>query len=90
MQFTLLEQEINGHMEKIDIVVIDLNSIDIFLRYDWLVKYNPEVNWNKGVRTTGQKSKAYQISRKSKVYCLRNTELYTHLQKILREQNRNF
>lgn len=49
MQFTLLEQEINGHMEKIDIVVIDLNSIDIFLRYDWLVKYNPEVNWNKEI-----------------------------------------
>jgi len=64
MQFTLLEQEINGHMEKIDAVVIDLNSIDIFLRYNWLVKHNPEVNWNKGTKATGQKSKALQISRK--------------------------
>jgi len=25
---------------------MDLNSIDMFLGYDWLVKHNPEVNWN--------------------------------------------
>ena len=36
-------------MEKIDIVVTDLNSINIFLGYNWLVKYNPEVNWNKEI-----------------------------------------
>jgi len=36
-------------MEKIDIVVTDLNNIDIFLGYNWLVKYNPEVNWNKEI-----------------------------------------
>ena len=26
---------------------MDLNSTDMFLGYDWLVKYNPEVDWNK-------------------------------------------
>lgn len=26
-----------------------LNSIDIFLEYDWMVKYNLELNWNKGI-----------------------------------------
>ena len=26
-------------------MVIDLNSTDMFLGYDWLVKHNPEVNW---------------------------------------------
>ena len=31
--FVLLELEINGHMKKIDIVIIDKNSIDIFLEY---------------------------------------------------------
>ena len=36
--------------------------------------------WNNNViSTTGQKSKALQISRKSQVYCPRNTELYTYL-----------
>ena len=24
---------------------MDLDGIDIFLDYDWLVKHNPEVNW---------------------------------------------
>jgi len=28
-------------------VVIDLNSTDIFLKHNWLVKHNPEVNWDK-------------------------------------------
>ena len=27
---------------------MDLNRIDMFLRYDWLVKHNPEVNWKEG------------------------------------------
>jgi len=42
----LLELEINGHTERIDTTVMDLNGIDIFLGYNWLVKHNPEVNWN--------------------------------------------
>ena len=37
----LLKLEINEHTEKIDIMVIDLNGIDIFLEYNWLVKHNP-------------------------------------------------
>jgi len=28
--------------------VMDLNSMDMFLGYNWLVKHNPEVNWNTG------------------------------------------
>jgi len=43
-RFMLLKLEINKYTEKIDIVVIDLNSTDMFLEYDWLVKHNPEVN----------------------------------------------
>ena len=39
-----LKLEINRHIELIDIVVMDLNNIDMFLGYDWLVKHNPEVN----------------------------------------------
>jgi len=47
MRFVSLKLEINRHTEKINIVVIELNSMDIFLEYDWLVKHNPEVNWDK-------------------------------------------
>ena len=47
-RFVLLKVEINGYKEQIDIVVIDLNGTDMFLGYDWLVKHNLEVNWDKG------------------------------------------
>ena len=40
--------EINRYKEQINAVVTDLNDIDMFLEYDWLVKHNPEVNWNSG------------------------------------------
>ena len=39
--------KINGHKEQIDIAVMDLNSTDMFLGYDWFVKHNPEVDWSK-------------------------------------------
>ena len=29
--------------------VTDLNRIDMFLEYDWLVKHNTEVNWKNGI-----------------------------------------
>jgi len=43
-RFTLLEVKINEHKKQIDTMVMNLNSMDIFLGYDWLVKHNPEVN----------------------------------------------
>ena len=46
--YVLLEVEINRHKEQIDTVFMDLNSMNIFLGYDWLVKYSSEVNWNTG------------------------------------------
>ena len=44
--YALLEVKINRHKEQIDVAVTDLNGTDIFLGYNWLVKHNPEVNWN--------------------------------------------
>ena len=44
IRFALLEVEINRYKERIDTVVIDLNSMDMFLEYDWLVKHNLKVN----------------------------------------------
>jgi len=40
-----LEIEINRHKEILEVVVTDLDGTDMFLRHDWLVKHNPEVNW---------------------------------------------
>jgi len=39
-----LEIEINGHTEQLEAAVTDLDGMDMFLSYDWLVKHNPEVN----------------------------------------------
>ena len=43
-----LEVEINGHKKQLEAAVTDLNGTDMFLRHNWLVKYNPEVNWKNG------------------------------------------
>jgi len=43
-----LEVKINGHKEQLEATVTDLNSTDMFLGHDWLVKHNPEVNWKNG------------------------------------------
>ena len=45
-RFVLLELEINRYIEQINTAVTDLNSMDMFLGYDLLVKHNAEVNWN--------------------------------------------
>jgi len=37
-----LEVKINRYKKQLK--VTDLNGTDMFLRYEWLVKYNPEVN----------------------------------------------
>ena len=42
----LLELEINRHIEWIDIAVTNLNGMNMFLEYNWLIKYNLQVNWN--------------------------------------------
>ena len=57
--FAPLKIEINKHKEQIDIVVTDLNSMDMFLEHNWLVKHNLEVNWNIGT---------IQFTRCSKIY----------------------
>ena len=49
----LLEIKINGHKEQLEAVVTNLNRMDIFLGYNWLVKHNLEVNYkNKTIQFT--------------------------------------
>jgi len=40
-----LEIKINEYKEQLEAAVIDFNKTDMFLGHNWLVKYNPEVNW---------------------------------------------
>ena len=40
-----LEIKINGHKERLEAAVTDLDGMDMLLGHDWLVKHNPEVNW---------------------------------------------
>ena len=44
IRIVLLEVKINGYKKHIDVAVTDLNGMNIFLGYDWLVRHNPEVN----------------------------------------------
>ena len=60
-QFALSDLEINRHIESIDTVVMNLNSINIFLEYDWLVKSDSEVNWNKVIICFTRCLKEYKI-----------------------------
>jgi len=48
-----LEIEINSHKKQLEAAVTDLDGMDMFLGYNWLVKHNPEVNWkNSTIRFT--------------------------------------
>ena len=39
-----LEIEINGYKKQLEAAVMDLNRMNMFLGYNWLVKHNSEVN----------------------------------------------
>jgi len=43
-----LEIKINSHKKQLKVAVMDLDGMDMFLGYDWLVKHNSEVNWKNG------------------------------------------
>jgi len=48
-EFVLLEINSNGHIKQIDAVVSEIKETDLFLGHDWLVEYNPEVDWKEEV-----------------------------------------
>ena len=70
--FAPLEVKINRHKEWIKTVVIDLNSIDIFLGYNWLVKHNPEVNWDTGTIQFTRCPKTCRTQHQDIYFMLRN------------------
>ena len=43
-----LEIKVNSYRKQLEAAVTDLNKMDMFLGYDWLIKHNLEVNWKNG------------------------------------------
>ena len=66
MRFVPLKLKINK--QKTDTVVIDLNSTDIFLGYNWLVKYNLEVNQNKEIIQFMRYSREYKTQHQNIIF----------------------
>ena len=60
--FALLKVEINRYKEQIDTVVTDLNSMNMFLGYDWLVRHNSKVNWKEGIIQFTRCLRSYRTS----------------------------
>jgi len=48
-EFVSLEINSNRHIKQIDAVVSEIKKTNLFLGHDWLVEYNLEVDWKKGV-----------------------------------------
>ncbi|SJL16290.1 uncharacterized protein ARMOST_19810 [Armillaria ostoyae] len=49
--YTEIHLKIRDHSERIDLAITDLGSKKIFLGHDWLVCYNPVINWTIGTIT---------------------------------------
>ena len=65
-QFVLLEVKINRHKEQINAAVMNLNEMNMFLGYDWLIKHNLKVNWS---------TEIIQFTRCSRIYKTRHQDI---------------
>ena len=62
-------------MEKINAVVIDLNSMDMFLEYNWLFKYNPKLNWDKKTIWFTRYPKEYKTQHQNTMFTSRTRRM---------------
>ena len=69
-----LEIEINRYKEQLKTTVTDLNGIDMFLGYNWLVKYNPEVNWKNRTIWFTRCPRSYKIKHQNIEFKTRRTQ----------------
>jgi len=76
-RFVPLEVEIDGHKEQINAAVTDLNGMDMFLGYDWLVKHNSEVDWNKGTMKFTKCPRTCKINHWNISFTLKNRRTQT-------------
>ncbi|KXN92622.1 hypothetical protein AN958_02287, partial [Leucoagaricus sp. SymC.cos] len=38
-----------GHKKQVEAVITILDSADVFLRHDWLIYHNPEIDWRSSI-----------------------------------------
>ena len=77
-----LEVEINRHKETLKVVVTDINSTDMFLGHDWLVKHNSEIS---------QRDRKIQFTRCLGSYRMKhqNIEFKTRRAQAIETQNKD-
>jgi hypothetical protein len=47
-EYVTLQVQIDGHSEKLDFAVTQLNTANVYLGLEWLRRHNPFVNWKTG------------------------------------------
>jgi hypothetical protein len=48
-EVVILEIQIKGHIERLELGVTNLGNGQIFLRHDWLKVHNPLIDWKEGI-----------------------------------------
>ena len=75
-----MELSVKEHSEIICLTVTTLVSSNIFLRYDWLTKYNPEIDWGQGTVSFTKCSDSCSMS-------FKEIEAYSDVSEYLRRTN---
>ncbi len=74
-----LKIKINRHKKQLEATVMNLNRMDMFLEYDWLVKHNSEVN---------QKNRIIQFIRCPRSYKMKYQDIEFKTRKIQAMKNK--
>jgi len=83
-----LEIKINGYKETLEAAVMDLDRTDMFLGHDWLVKHNPEVNWqNRVIKFTKSPGNCKMKHKDIRFKARRNKTMKTMVTMDKKEQN---
>ncbi|SJL13289.1 uncharacterized protein ARMOST_16729 [Armillaria ostoyae] len=53
-EYVEMHLAIGNHEERIDLVVTDLGTKDLYLGHDWLKRHNPVINWETGTVIFGR------------------------------------
>ena len=78
-RMAFLEIKINKYKEQLEAAVMNLNGMDMFLGYDWLVKHNLEVSW---------KNKTIQFTRCLGFYKMKHQDIEFKTRKIQATENK--
>ena len=81
-EFAMLQLAINDYYKHIDLTITELGNTDLFLEYDWLTKYNPEIDWGQGTVFFTKYSDSCSMS-------FKEIKAYLDVSEYLRRTNNN-